>query len=498
MAEEVKELLVKVSATTELLRSNLIAAEREIAKFENTTNGVTQRVERNFKQVNQSSGQVRAGMQQLSFQLNDVATMFALGAKPMQIFASQAGQIIQSVQVMSGGTSKLAAFLGGPWGAALTTAAVVLSPFIGKLLDAKTAAEEMGDAAADAMAKLNASLASGQSLTGQAADAATKRLINNMGALAQANRGIQETVQAINSLQGRAGSSQTTAALSNRLEQLKLQRSAAQAEVEGAREQLNQVRSATQIQAMQAAAQTRINAARASGSSRTSSSRVSRASTADISNPITAEVAFRAEMSKITDQIGQDLAKVRDSDYEAQIELINRKADYEFEARREAIERLRQVEERQIDFMASMYEDAFRGGTAAIWENFESIGLAVISRVLAQFTIAKVTGKGNFDLGSAFSTALTGILGFADGGRPPVGRVSVVGERGPELFVPDGAGTVIPNHALGGGGMSMTINAPGATAETVAMIRRELANAAPSIVAAASGNTIRALNRKSL
>lgn len=37
---------------------------------------------------------------------------------------------------------------------------------------------------------------------------------------------------------------------------------------------------------------------------------------------------------------------------------------------------------------------------------------------------------------------------FADGGEPPVGEVSVVGERGPELFVPRTAGTIIPNHAL--------------------------------------------------
>ena len=43
-------------------------------------------------------------------------------------------------------------------------------------------------------------------------------------------------------------------------------------------------------------------------------------------------------------------------------------------------------------------------------------------------------------------------MGFADGGRPPVGKVSLVGERGPELFVPGQSGTIIPNHALGGGG----------------------------------------------
>lgn len=49
---------------------------------------------------------------------------------------------------------------------------------------------------------------------------------------------------------------------------------------------------------------------------------------------------------------------------------------------------------------------------------------------------------------------------FADGGDPPVGKVSVVGERGPELFVPKGAGTIIPNHELrgSGGGSNYTIH----------------------------------------
>jgi len=41
---------------------------------------------------------------------------------------------------------------------------------------------------------------------------------------------------------------------------------------------------------------------------------------------------------------------------------------------------------------------------------------------------------------------------YADGGNPPVGKMSLVGERGPELFVPTTSGTIIPNNALGGGG----------------------------------------------
>lgn len=51
-------------------------------------------------------------------------------------------------------------------------------------------------------------------------------------------------------------------------------------------------------------------------------------------------------------------------------------------------------------------------------------------------------------------TALPTLFGgfFADGGRPPVGRPSMVGENGPEMFVPDTPGTIVPNHALGGQG----------------------------------------------
>jgi len=95
------------------------------------------------------SGAQRAGMQQLSMQLNDVATMYSLGARPMQIFASQGGQVMQAVQLMTGGTSRLAAFLGGPWGLACSTAAIVLVPLIGNLLSTDDAATKAKDSTLD-------------------------------------------------------------------------------------------------------------------------------------------------------------------------------------------------------------------------------------------------------------------------------------------------------------------------------------------------------------
>ena len=47
---------------------------------------------------------------------------------------------------------------------------------------------------------------------------------------------------------------------------------------------------------------------------------------------------------------------------------------------------------------------------------------------------------------------------FAEGGRPPVGRASLVGERGPELFVPSRAGTIIPNDKIGGSSITNNIS----------------------------------------
>lgn len=65
------------------------------------------------------------------------------------------------------------------------------------------------------------------------------------------------------------------------------------------------------------------------------------------------------------------------------------------------------------------------------------------------------------------SSLFSGLTGFADGGRPPVGKPSIVGERGPELFVPNTSGTIVPNNKLGGGGATnvvVNVDAKGSSA----------------------------------
>lgn len=73
------------------------------------------------------------------------------------------------------------------------------------------------------------------------------------------------------------------------------------------------------------------------------------------------------------------------------------------------------------------------------------------------------------------------MFGFANGGMPPVGQASIVGENGPELFVPSHTGRIVPNSQLQGPQQSSIIDARtyidarGATMDTIAELKQELA-----------------------
>lgn len=130
---------------------------------------------------------------------------------------------------------------------------------------------------------------------------------------------------------------------------------------------------------------------------------------------------------------------------------------------------------------------AFRAGSAkeAMLGFAESIAKAAFEKKvagpLADALIGTGGGKGLLDdaiggIGSVFGGF------FADGGSPPVGLPSIVGERGPEIFVPKTAGTIIPNGAMGGGQQIQVINhwhvSPGVEETVEIGLRR----AAPAIV----------------
>lgn len=86
--------------------------------------------------------------------------------------------------------------------------------------------------------------------------------------------------------------------------------------------------------------------------------------------------------------------------------------------------------------------------------------------------------------GIEFGPAADHVGKRAMGGPVTGGRPYLVGERGPELMIPSGNGTVVPNNALGGGGVTVVQNI-NVTTGVQQTVRAEIANLLPQISNAA-------------
>ena len=134
--------------------------------------------------------------------------------------------------------------------------------------------------------------------------------------------------------------------------------------------------------------------------------------------------------------------------------------------------------------LGSSFEESFKGivkGTMSVTDAFRNMFNKIADAFLdmaAQMFAAQMArgflGLFNFnpfsmgaseDIFAGFNRGPAGLDNFANGGNPPVGRPSIVGERGPELFVPNSAGTIIPNHALGGMNIVVNVDASGSSVE---------------------------------
>lgn len=95
------------------------------------------------------------------------------------------------------------------------------------------------------------------------------------------------------------------------------------------------------------------------------------------------------------------------------------------------------------------------------WKEFANSIIQEMIRIQTKQLALNILTGGSGKVGASGSGALGlgGLFGFLAGGGPAsANKPYIVGERGPELFVPNTSGTVIPNNALGGGGGAVTYN----------------------------------------
>jgi phage-related minor tail protein len=119
-------------------------------------------------------------------------------------------------------------------------------------------------------------------------------------------------------------------------------------------------------------------------------------------------------------------------------------------------------------------------------EDLKRIALSAMAEIAAAAIRAGIGaalggtgGKAAVDLGVALASLL-GAPGRATGGPVAPGRPYLVGERGPELFVPTASGRIATGHAGGGRELrvSITVNAPaGAEPRALEASSRQVARA---------------------
>lgn len=173
----------------------------------------------------------------------------------------------------------------------------------------------------------------------------------------------------------------------------------------------------------------------------------------------------RLELMRLAEVMKTNVADAIDADIKKQNEL---NASWEVGANTALEEYMKKVTN-VADQTNKAMTGAFQGMEDALVNfvqtgklDFSSLANSIIAdmiRMTIQQSIMKPLTEGFKSGGlSGMLSAGASLLGFSGGGDPPVGKVSIVGESGPELFVPKTAGTIIPNSQLGGNGQTININ----------------------------------------
>jgi hypothetical protein len=135
-----------------------------------------------------------------------------------------------------------------------------------------------------------------------------------------------------------------------------------------------------------------------------------------------------------------DLALIRDDDIEKQDKQIKLTKDLVqvYEGLAPLLEEQRQLAKDAADMIAMGFEDAILSGQK-LSDVLKNLAMDLVRLIFRNAITAPLAGAiGNF---------FGGFL--AEGGPARAGMPYVVGEKGPELFVPGSSGTVIPNDRMG-------------------------------------------------
>ena len=134
------------------------------------------------------------------------------------------------------------------------------------------------------------------------------------------------------------------------------------------------------------------------------------------------------------------------------------------------------AEEKFKEFASAVIKDLYR--------------ILVVQRLVGGFSIDSKTGESE---GSGIvGGIMKAITGKAKGGPVTAGTPYIVGEKGPELFVPSSNGGIVPNNQMSGTTVVQNINISTGVQQTV---RNEIRQMMPQIAESAKGAVVEAKRR---
>jgi hypothetical protein len=187
---------------------------------------------------------------------------------------------------------------------------------------------------------------------------------------------------------------------------------------------------------------------------------------------------WQADLLRETDQV---LKKVADNAADDVVGQVMKSNERQFG---EKITRMSIFAEEAARAMQSSFAeflfDPFENGLKGMLSGFIGVIRRMLAELAAQQLLTSFFGAfagGSGIVGQFASAALAGLQPRAKGGPVTGSTPYLVGERGPEMFIPGTGGTIVPNGGGMGGGVSVNyqIDARGAT--------MDLAQALPGILA---------------
>lgn len=418
--------------------------------------------------------QSRAHMAQLGHQVQDVAVQLQMGMNPLMVFAQQGSQIASIFGVggaMLGGLIAVAAVIGSQLAPALFEANKGLKDLKDELLDAVGSFDKLNqeekkivmaglaqelDERRASMTTLNAKIKEQQRVITEANEAIATGKANILGEI--------------------KAKKDATAAIT----EMNVQRLIESRRIQEVIDKMNELNTATSFQARG------VEPTIFGGETR---KQLQAYRDQVVQNAIPASQKFemaQARLRMATQEFGLSASEVA-MELERLKKLYGLTAD-EVETLEEANEKLK----------ISM-DDVKRGGIMALEDSLVSLidGTKSVKEAFSDMARSIISDLIKMQIRQSVTIPLANAMGIqmrANGGPVARNKPYIVGEKGPELMIPRGGGTVVPNSQIGGGEAPVTVNV-NVTTGVQQTVRTEIANMLPDIANATKAAVIDARRR---